>query len=248
MRQIVTLSRPSRDPRHLWSLLRAKVEAVHLGYGVERIEVRAAATGRLRHWQMTGVGGGSGAAAPSDDEAGDIDRSLGELLDTLSERLGPNRAVRVVPVESHVPERSFARQPAMEIGRARGTAGGEAAVTPSDRPSRLFARPERVEVMAMTPDGPPSWLHWRGEARRIITSFGPERIGGEWWGQQAQRHKGTEARRGGVDREATPCLRASVPPSLPHRDYFKVQDERGRWLWVYRESTRGRWFVHGEWG
>jgi hypothetical protein len=31
------------------------------------------------------------------------------------------------------------------------------------------------------------------------------------------------------------------------RDYFKVQDEQGRWLWIYRVLEQGCWFVHGLW-
>ncbi len=78
--------------------------------------------------------------------------------------------------------------------------------------------------MAITPDGPPSWLRWRDESLTITAGIGPERIAAEWW------------------REANPNASA-----LPTRDYFKVQDASGRWLWVYREIETGRWFLHGEW-
>ncbi len=72
--------------------------------------------------------------------------------------------------------------------------------------------------MALHPDGPVRRVRWEGRDHVILTSVGPERIGPEWW-------KG---------REAT-------------RDYFRVQDEGGRWLWLFREADGGRWFVHGEW-
>ncbi len=88
-----------------------------------------------------------------------------------------------------------------------------------DRPSLLLERPEPVEVIAMTPDGPPSWFRWRGIEQRVTVSAGPERLAKEWW-------------RG---------------PSPATRDYFKVQDEHGRWLWIYRIVESGRWFVHGLW-
>ncbi len=100
-------------------------------------------------------------------------------------------------------------------------------MTPADRPTALFERPEPIEVIALTSDGPPSWLKWRGAEHSIVASAGPERIGGEWW-------------RG---RSRSECLTV--------RDYFKVQDEGGRWLWVYRVSVSegecSRWFVHGVW-
>ncbi len=162
---------------------------------------------------------------------GGLDRELGELLDTLSGRLGSDRVTRVEPAETHIPERAFLHRPVGETARCQVSL---ARVTGADRPSLLLARPEPIEAMALTPDGPPSWLRWRGCEHTIMASFGPERVGCEWW-------------KGRSD-EATP--RRSDEGRT--RDYFKVQDERGRWLWVYR--TRGspgatsRWFVHGEWG
>ncbi len=107
----------------------------------------------------------------------------------------------------------------------------------ADRPPVLLDRPEPVTVMALTPDGPPVRLRWRGMEQRITASAGPERIACEWWhlapGEYigGQRHVGTKARRHEVG----------------DRDYFKVQDERGCWLWVYRVVETGQWFVHGLW-
>ncbi len=45
----------------------------------------------------------------------------------------------------------------------------------------LFDPPERVEVIATTPDGPVRRVYWRGETLDICHSIGPERITGEWW-------------------------------------------------------------------
>ena len=64
----------------------------------------------------------------------------------------------------------------------------------------------------------------RGAVRRVLVSMGPERIEPEWW---RGKH--------GVD------------PSHSVRDYFKIQDETGCWLWIYREGTTGEWFLHGQW-
>ena len=74
----------------------------------------------------------------------------------------------------------------------------------------------------MTPEGPPSWFRWRGVEQRVTGSAGPERLAMEWWRQE----------------------RGQPPFS---RDYFKVQDEHGRWLWIYRIVESRRWFVHGLW-
>ncbi|MBL8746426.1 MAG: DNA polymerase Y family protein [Phycisphaerae bacterium] len=88
----------------------------------------------------------------------------------------------------------------------------------SDRPTRLFDPPQLARVIALSPDGPVSHLQWNGGAHRMIASIGPERIKGEWWlGDRFVR------------------------------DYFRVQDEHGLWIWVYREEPSGQWFVHGVW-
>ncbi len=229
VRRTVLLSRPSRDCKHLWSLLRPKVESAHLGFGVERVVLAAPRIGRLRHEQVEQWLTGSGDCR--------LDRDFGELLDTLSGRLGSDRVTRVEPAETHIPERAFLHRPAGETARRQVS---PARVTGADRPSLLLARPEPIEAMALTPDGPPSWLRWRGCEHTIVASFGPERVGCEWWKGRSDEATLRRSDEGGRrSDEAT-------------RDYFKVQDERGRWLWVYR--TRGspgatsRWFVHGEWG
>lgn len=92
-------------------------------------------------------------------------------------------------------------------------------IYPASRPSRLFEAPEPLRVIALVLEGPPAWLKWRQEAHDIIASAGPERIAFPWWGR--------------------------APAQT--RDYFMVQDEHGRWLWIFRDRESGHWFVHGEW-
>jgi protein ImuB len=88
----------------------------------------------------------------------------------------------------------------------------------------------------MVPDRPPTVLRWRGREMRIVTGIGPERIGAEWWRWRAEKRRG----RAGGEAE-------SEPERFFTRDYFRVQEDVGRWLWVYRELETGRWFVHGFW-
>ena len=226
--EVLELSRPSRDAKHLWSLLRPRVESINLGWGVERLCLAAPHLGRLPHEDETWEWG---------DEAVDrnkLDRSFGELLDTLGNRLGQDRVVRMEPVASHLPERAERKQTGRkETGRKEtGTLfrGGKESRSlfsrslfsrsfSADRPSLLLERPEPIEVIAIAPDGPPSWFRWRGLEQRITASAGPERLAAEWW-------------RG---------------PSPATRDYFKIQIEHARWLWIYRVLESGRWFVHGVW-
>ena len=94
-----------------------------------------------------------------------------------------------------------------------------------ERPIRLLARPEPVDVVATeVPEGPPMNFRWRRTLHRVARAEGPERIAPEWW----------------RDRE-----------DAPTRDYFRVEDEAGRRYWLYRQGLYGaaaempRWFMHG---
>jgi protein ImuB len=213
----VRLSHPSRYAKHLWSLLKPKAETANIGFGIEELTLRAIHTERITHQQTAS----SFAPASHDDRL--RDRAAGMLIDTLSQWLGSDCVLMVQVCESHRPERVTERTPAMGA-HARGES--RAALVEVDRPSILLAQPERIEVMAMTPDGPPIWMRWRGVTRSLIIAHGPERIAGEWW------HGLTRSRN---DRRT--------------RDYFKVQDETGRWWWMFRNTagTGDSWFLHGIW-
>ena len=234
IRETITLSRPSRDAKHLWSLLGPKVESINLGYGVERVALTAQRWVRLSHVQMKQWGSDAEAA-------GNVERDVGALVDALANRLGSDRIMRAEPIETHVPERAFRYCAVMEEQRHEATpqclaasqrrARGERdeGIIDADRPAVLLQRPEPITVMALTPDGPPARLRWRGMEQRITASAGPERIAPEWW------HLAPGEYTGGKNNE------------VGARDYFKVQDERGCWLWVYRVIETGRWFIHGLW-
>ena len=89
------------------------------------------------------------------------------------------------------------------------------------RPTRLLASPEPIEVTAPIPDYPPMLFRHRGEAHPIKKADGPERIEREWWMDPGE-----------------------------HRDYYYVEDDKGRRYWLYRSGHYGddrpqRWFLHG---
>lgn len=95
----------------------------------------------------------------------------------------------------------------------------------NDRPQRLLDHPEEIRVLYAVPEGPPAQFLWRRQTHRVTRYQGPERIAPEWWRDR---------------------------PGTRLRDYFKVEDERGRRFWLYREGLhedgRGsapRWFLHG---
>ena len=100
-----------------------------------------------------------------------------------------------------------------------------AEVTLKERPMRLLEPAEEVRVLYAVPEGPPAQFMWRKQTRRVTRYAGPERIAPEWWHDR---------------------------PDTRLRDYFKIEDQVGLRLWLYREGLhedgRGgdpRWFVHG---
>ncbi|NMD07522.1 MAG: DNA polymerase Y family protein [Phyllobacteriaceae bacterium] len=95
----------------------------------------------------------------------------------------------------------------------------------ASRPLMIFTAPEQARVIASVPDGPPMSLTWRRVTRRIIRAEGPERIAPEWWQLQGNERP---------------------------RDYYSIEDDKGRRYWIYREGLYGedsgpppKWFVHG---
>jgi protein ImuB len=196
---------------------------------VDRTRIGRLPHAQNEHWRERGA-----------DDRAVIEQAAGELVDTLAGRLGAERIVCVQAVQSHVPERAFRYESAMSQQRSAGSDQPTDGIVRLDRPTVLLEKPELVEVMSMTPDGPPQWIKWRSEEFVVMSSDGPERIAEEWW------RGGLAAGDGGL---ATRCETAPLCDAVA-RDYFRIQITSGRWLWVYRERdqrARSRWFVHGEW-
>lgn len=224
------MSSPTRDAKHLWSLVRPRLEKANLGFGVEGISITSTRTIRVSHRQKE---------CWREEESREMEAAHSAWLDTMVNRFG-DRVKRAVLVESHLPERAVrgevctsepgrprpgpdirhprtgARTPRLASDVALWKCGAVEAL----RPSLLFPRPESILVTALSPDGPVMAFRWRGEDERVVTCRGPERIEPEWWKSRGDSGGGS-------------------------RDYFRVQDTRGRWLWMYRDETG--WFVHGLW-
>ena len=151
-------SRPVRTPGHLRRLLLPQLDGLDIGFGIEFMLLEAARTAPL--------GATQSELAGSPDEA-----ELEALLDQLAGRLGRARVVRLLPVDSHIPERAQRLVPAGEVPAPRSW------LATQPRPLRLLRRPSPLPAMATIPDGPPVRLG--GE--RITAAEGPERILPEWW-------------------------------------------------------------------
>ena len=217
----VGASRPLNEARAVVRLFEERLaspqeETIDAGFGVDLMRLQCLAAEPL---------------APSQAEIeraheAERARALADLLDRLSARLGPRAVIRRALIEAHLPEQAEAAQPAtLGDARKRGEDHGPSSSAPA-RPLRLFARPEPIEAMAETPDGPPLRFRWRRVLHDVAAVEGPERIAAPWWRR----------------------------PDAPTRDYFRAEDHEGRRFWLYREGLWGRetaqakWFMHGVFG
>ncbi len=203
----VATSATTRDPTHLHSLFRDKIERINPGFGLDLITLEAGAVEELQHRQNRLEGG-------SDD-----DLHLTQLVDRLCAKFGSRAVTRPVLRQSHIPERAEKSAAALAAPPETETAARQ------ERPIRLFDHPEEISVLYAVPEGPPAQFVWRRRPFRVVRYAGPERIAPEWWHDR---------------------------PGTRLRDYFKIEDQSGQRLWIYREGLHGdgrggapRWFVHG---
>lgn len=148
---------------------------------------------------------------------------VARLIDRLSVRYGQGSFARLVPRESHLPERAQRRLSATTTPPIWPQAvEGE----PPLRPLLLLRPPQRVEVIASVPDGPPRRFRWRKTLHTVLRHEGPERIAPEWW-----RH---------------PHGQSGLT-----RDYYRVEDSDGRRFWLFchglygAEAAQPAWYIHG---
>ncbi|GAB4354871.1 MAG: DNA polymerase Y family protein [Oricola sp.] len=228
-RLCVGASRPVRDPEAIVKLFRERLAGVgdelDAGYGFDVVRLNVLAAGELCGEQGDFADAGEGDAP-----------DVALLLDRIAARLGGGAVAggrhpvrRAMAAESHEPERAERRDPAGEGIRVLPAKEGMPQPA-APRPVRLLSAPEPVEVVAGVPEGPPQRFRWRRALYRVARAEGPERIGGEWW------------------RDDAPEDLAPDP-----RDYYRVEDEEGRRYWLFRKGLYGpagrgaqpQWFMHG---
>lgn len=207
---------PMRDPAMLLRLFAERIESladpIDPGFGFDMIRLAVPAFEPLGACQLQLEGGAVTREA------------MAALVDRLGTRLGRGRIRRFVARDTHIPEQSVLTLPAVD---AASPASWPCA-TPGEpplRPLHLFDPPQRIEVVAEVPDGPPHRFRWRRGLHEVRRYEGPERIAAEWWKQRGR-------------------------PGLT-RDYYRVEDARGRRFWIFRhglygaEKTDPAWYVHG---
>ncbi|MCJ2092471.1 DNA polymerase Y family protein [Methylobacterium sp. J-072] len=261
------LSRPERCPERVAALVSLRLDrlgaGLDAGFGFETVALTVTVTGTLSVRQ-TELG-----AAPQGD-------GIDALADALTQRLGrpllrlgarashiPERAAHTLPWTLHgsdsasrksrrapspvqervgvrdqvSPERSHPSpgslreqtSPALAPRPASCASDNPWTSAPTSWPDHLPPRPlvlfprgeAALDVLSTVPEGPPRRFRWRARIHAIVHAEGPERIAAEWW------HAPAEA-----------------------RDYYRVECEAGRRLWLYRDGPHapGRpaaWFVHG---
>lgn len=159
------------------------------------------------------------------------DTELALLLDRLGTRLGKGRVRKFAGADTHIPEQAAFELPMVEVAPVSGWVRAEEGEPPL-RPIHLFDPPHRIEVVAGVPDGPPRRFRWRRTSHDVTRYEGPERIAAEWWRRRGGHDLGTGS--GGLT-----------------RDYYRVEDMRGRRFWVFRhglhdsEKPDPAWFLHG---
>lgn len=212
---------PTRDVALFQRLLRERIEALNdplnPGFGYDLIRLSIVSSEVLAPQQLRLEGG--------EDRQGDAVA----LVSQISTRLGRERVQKFAPADSHIPEQGLLALPALNAP-APVAWQMQACGEPPIRPLHMFDPPQRVQVIAEVPDGPPYRFTWRRKTHQVIRYEGPERIASEWW----QRKDGQQPGNGGLT-----------------RDYYRVEDARGRRYWLFRHGLYGEekanpdWYVHG---
>jgi protein ImuB len=207
---------PSRDVRLLMRLFDERIDGlsdpIDPGFGFDLVRLSVPLLEALTPVQLPLEGG-----ALAEGE-------LAALIDRLSTRLGRGRVRRLVARDTHCPEQAELALPAGEAVDRRTWPMPEAGEPPL-RPVHLFDPPQRIEVIAEVPDGPPMRFNWRRVQHDVVRHEGPERIGALWW--RRADNKGLT------------------------RDYYRVEDRHGRRFWIFRHGLYGAeaedpsWYVHG---
>jgi protein ImuB len=215
---MIETGRPLRDPSIIMRLFREKMDGLSdpldPGFGFDALRLSAR---HVEAWTDTAT------RLDADD---DYEEALAALIDRLAARFGAHKVQRLAALNSHAPARASRLVPAQHASAA---ALDFSAFAPLDheapaRPIRLMEPPERIDVLAEVPDGPPIRFRWRRVLHAVIRADGPERIAPEWW---------------------------RTPEGAATRDYYRVEDEHGRRFWLYREglydrdASTPRWFLHG---
>lgn len=221
----VETSLPTRDPQAIMRLFQERIDSLSdpldPGFGFDMVRLSIPRTEPLDPGQLVLEGGGGREA--------ETEKDVAALIDALSIRAGRGRILRLSPRDSHIPEQAQLALPAVESRAPARWPGTPVPGEPPLRPIHLFDPPQPIDVLAEVPDGPPHRFRWRRTLHEVARFEGPERIAPEWW----------KARAGGLEGQGRT------------RDYYRVEDARGRRFWIFRHGLYGAekanpgWYMHG---
>lgn len=153
--------------------------------------------------------------------------TLAHLVDSLSGRLGRRQVVAPQIYRHPQPElacqwraltgqRTDGRPQSTQRKLPRLSSVEPSPDDPLRRPLQLWHPPQPLAIQSLTPDGLPTRFLFQGTQTHIVRSWGPERVESGWW--QGANHR---------------------------RDYYRIETDRGAWLWIYRDLKQHAWFLHG---
>ncbi len=87
----------------------------------------------------------------------------------------------------------------------------------------LLEKPIAIKAIYLLPDNAPASIQFKERSYQIISATRTKEINPDFLGNDNNE-------------------------ALEARDYFKVQDQLGRWFWIYHDLKSEAWFVHGIWG
>ena len=230
----IGLFEPSARPEHLLGLFQLQLEQLRLPGRVSGVCLRVIDSGPIERRQQQMF---------SDPRHASNRCRQAVLFDQLASRLGHQAVLRVYARADAQPERAWRAEPLVhdlsgaasrrvsQRGATKRAARPSTSSTTSEesgpltRPLQLLARPARLDVVAVVPDGPPIRFRYLGEQHHVVRHWGPERIETGWW----RRHTGPSAGGRGA-----------------RRDYWRVETTAGRRFWLFRNLRNSTWFFHGE--
>jgi protein ImuB len=261
------LARPLGDAGTLARLFAPQIDMLEAGFGFDSLRLVALATEPMHPQQIS-----PDMDAPQSTLAAHAEGDrLADTMTRLGNRLGFEALYRLAPAQSHIPERAFLKTAAAwsdaadwgytNCGQTDGgptgggptgggpTGGGQTGAdtgtsmvfghdtktgtedasvqTSTHRTGHTIAPPRPLVLFPPEPitappaPRPPHRFRWRGMALRTRAAHGPERIAPEWWFDD-------------------PAWRTGL------RDYWRVETDQGRRLWLFHTPQSPGWAVQGE--
>jgi protein ImuB len=207
LKTLLRLMKPTSDIEHLEQLLDLQLQRLAWSGGVTGVRWTARRLGPIEQVQGCWL---------KDDSQAENSRSLCNLIDRLSTRLGGGAVLRVEVVPDAQPECVARLVPCTHLAATEAEPFCLSPELSRGRPLRLLVQPLPIAVSSIVPDGPPVHLLWEGRRHDVIRVWGPERIATGWW-----RGRDVE------------------------RDYYRAEWDDGTHAWVYCDRRADHWFLHG---